>query len=117
MSERRKMAVDDWMIAAINTAIGVLLGSVIYGLVQLVASGSWLMALIILFLAGGLFLLMALSDKLLDHLFRIGIRPAETPQEPRPKPWLRVLSLPAGFILGVVSAILGLDRTLLGFLP
>jgi hypothetical protein len=46
MSERRKMVVGDWMNAAINVVIGVLLGSVIYGLVQLVASGSRLMAMI-----------------------------------------------------------------------
>jgi hypothetical protein len=50
MSERRKMVVGDWMNAAINVVIGVLLGSVIYGLVQLVASGSWLMAMILVLL-------------------------------------------------------------------
>lgn len=117
MSERRKMGVGDWINAAINVVIGVLLGSVVYGLVQLVASGSWLMALITVILAGGLFLLIALSDKLFDRLFPIGIRPAKTPQTQRPKPLLRALSLPSGFLLGVVLAVLGLDRTILGFLP
>ena len=46
MSERRKMGIGDWMNAAINVVIGVLLGSVIFGLVQLVASGSWPLAAI-----------------------------------------------------------------------
>ena len=69
MSERRKMGVGDWMDAAINVVIGVFLGSVIYGLAQLVASGSWLMAMILILLGGGLFLIMVLSDKLPDRLF------------------------------------------------
>lgn len=117
MRERREMEVGDWFNAAINLGIGILLGSVIHGLLQLVSSGSWQMALIILFLAAGLFLFMVLSDKLLDRLFQIGIRPAKTPQAPRPNPLLRVLSLPAGFVLGVVLAVLGFDRTILDFLP
>lgn len=117
MSERREMEAGDWINSAINIAIGVLLGSVFYGLAQLVAGGSWLMALILLFLGAGLFLFMVLFDKLFDRLFPTGIRPARTPQAKRPKPLLRVLSLPFGFILGVVLAVLGLDTTLLGFLP
>jgi len=117
MSERSKMGLGDWINAAINVVIGVLLGSVMHGLVQLVASGSWLMAMIVLFLAVGLFLLVVLSDKLFDCLFPIGIRPARTPQTQRPKPLLRVLSLPSGLIFGVVLAVLGLDRMILSFLP
>ena len=117
MNERRRMGVGDWVNAAINLVIGALLGSVIYGLAQLFASGSWLTAMIMLFLAAAFFLLMVLSDKLFDRLFPIGIRPAKTPQTQRPKPLLRVLSLPSGFVLGVVLAVLGLDRTIIGFLP
>lgn len=117
MRERRKMGTGDWINAAINVLIGVLLGFVIYGLVQLVASGSWLMAMILVLLGGGLFLFMILQDKLFDRLFSIGIRPARNPQPQLPKPLLRVLSLPLGFILGVVLAFLGLDRTILALLP
>jgi hypothetical protein len=116
MSERRKMVVGDWMNAAINVVIGVLLGSVIYGLVQLVASGSWLMAMILVLLGVGLFLFMVLNDKLFDRLFPIGIRPAKNPQPQSPKPLLRVLSLPLGFMFGVVLAVLDLDGTILGLL-
>lgn len=117
MSERRKMGVGDWFNAAINVLIGVLLGSVVYGLVQLVAGGSWMMAVILVLFGGGLFLFMVLSDKLFDRLFPIGIRPAKNPQPQPPKPLLRVLSLPLGLILGVVLALLGFDKTLLDLLP
>ena len=111
------MGPGDWFTAAINLALGVLLGFVAYGLLELVAGGSWLMALILLILAAGLFLFMVLSDKLLDRLFTIGIRPANTAGPKPPKPRLAVLSLPAGFVLGVGLALLGLDKTLLGLLP
>lgn len=117
MPERRKMAIDDWFNAAINVLIGVLLGSVFYGLLQLAGNGSWLMAIILVLLGGGLFLFMVVSDTLFDRLFPTGIRPAKNPQPRPPKPLLRVLSLPLGFVLGVVLAVMGLDRTILGFLP
>lgn len=116
MGERRNMGVSDWINSAINVVIGVLLGSVIYGMVQLVAIGAWLTDMFMLLIFGGVFLLMVLSDKLFDRLFQTGIRPAKTPQTKRPKPLLRVLSLPSGVILGVVLAVLGFDRPILGLL-
>jgi len=107
---------EDWINAAFNVLIGVLLGFVIHGLVQLVASGFWLMALILLLLGGGLFLFMVLFDKLFDRLFTIWIRPASSPQQQRTKPLLRVLSLPLGFVFGVVLAVLDLDGRMLDLL-
>ena len=117
MSERRGMEVGDWFNAAINVVIGVFLGSLIYRLVQLVASGFWLMALIMVFLGAGLFFFMVLSDKLFDLFSGVRFRPAKNPKPQPPKPMLRVLSLPSGFILGFVLAVLGLDSTILDFLP
>ena len=116
MTERRKMGIGDGFNTVINVLIGALLGSAAYGLLQLVASGAWLMAMILVLLGGGLFLFMVLSDKLFDRLFRIGIRPPKNPQPQPPKPLLRVLSLPLGFLVGVVLALLGLDRTILALL-
>ena len=117
MNERREMEVGDWVSAIINVAIGALLGSAAYGLAKLVASGAWLMAVILVVLLGGLFLVMVLFDWLVDRLFPIGIRTAKDPHEKKPKPLPRALSLPVGFILGVVLAVLGLDRVLLDLLP
>jgi hypothetical protein len=78
--------------------------------------GAWMMAMILLLLGGGLFLAIALFDKLFDRLFTVGIRPARNPQPQSPKPLLRVISLPLGLILGVVLAVLDLDGAVLGLL-
>jgi hypothetical protein len=71
------------------------------------------MALILLVLGGGFFLFLILQEKLFDRLFPTGIRPAQNPRPEAPKPLVRVLSLPLGLIVGVVLAVLGLDRALL----
>lgn len=111
------MKFGDWMNAVINFVIGALLGSAAYGLVQLVASGAWLMAAILVLLGAGLFLIMLLSDKLFDWIFPAGIWQVGKPRPQGKKPLPRRLSLPFGFVLGVALAILGLDRTILEWLP
>lgn len=111
------MELGDWFNTVINVLIGALLGSVAYALAQLVASGSWLFALIIVVLGAGLFGFMLLSDKLFDLFLPSPIRPAKNPEPQARKPLPRVLSLPAGFIVGVVLAALGLDSAILALLP
>ena len=111
------MELGDWFNSAINVLIGALLGSVFYGLAKLVAGGSWLAALIIFVLGAGFFFFILLSDKLFDLILPSPIRPAKNPKQQPPKPLLRVLSLPAGFALGVVLAILGLDGAIIALLP
>ena len=111
------MAPGDWLNAAINLLVGVLLGSVFHGVVELVAGGYWLIAPIMLLPAAGLFLFMVLQDKLFERLFPVGIRPANPPQAQRRKPLLRVVSLSSGFLLGVLLASLGLDGALPDLLP
>lgn len=113
MSKRWKMQAADCFYAAINVAIGILLGSVFYGLVQLVIDGFWLVAIVSLILSAGLFLLILLSDSLLDRLFSIGVPPARKPQKERRKPLPRTLSLPAGCILGILLSALGLGSVIL----
>ena len=68
------MQTGDWFDTVIFLLIGLLLGSVVDGLVQLVADGFWLSAVIITLLCGGLFLLMEVFEKLTDPLFSIGVR-------------------------------------------
>lgn len=69
------MQAGDWFYAAINVAIGILLGSAFYNLVQLVIDGFWLVAIVTLILFGGLFLLILLSDTLLDRSSPLGSDP------------------------------------------
>lgn len=117
MRERRSMELGDWLNSAVNAVIGVLLGSVTHSLVQLVSSGAWLTAVILVLLGTSLFLFMVFLDRLSDRLFPAGIRRVGSPQARLPKPLARVLSMPFGFVIGVVLAILGLDRTILDLLP
>lgn len=116
-SERRSMQVGDWFNAAISVLIGVLLGSAVHGLVQLFTTGFWLTAAMTITLSAVLFLFMELSDKLLDRLFTIGVKPARKQHAQEKKPLPSVLSLPVGFVIGIFMAYLGMDDALLGMLP
>ena len=107
------MQARDWFNAVINLAIGILLGSAIFGLVQLMAAGFWVTALVAILISAGLFLFMELSDRILDRLFTIGVKPSRVQYPQERKPLLRSLSLPGGFVLGVLLATLGLDAGLL----
>jgi hypothetical protein len=106
----------DWVNAAISVVIGVFLGSAADGLVQLATTAFWPIAVITPLLFAGLFLFMLVLDRLLDRLFSIGVRPARKPKEEGRTPLPRLLSLPAGVVLGVVMARLGLDTMILGVL-
>lgn len=114
MTERRNMQTGDWFNSAANVAIGVLLGSAAHGLVQLITTGFWPVAMILTLIFGGVILFELVSDKLFNRLFSTGIRPATKPQTSGRKPLPRILSLPTGFIFGVSMVALGLDKTLLG---
>ncbi|MEN1729542.1 MAG: hypothetical protein AAGJ52_13985 [Pseudomonadota bacterium] len=117
MTERRAMGLGDWLNAAVNFVIGVLLGIAADGLLQLASSGQWFLALLIPVLFAGWFLFMLLLDKGMDRLFPSGIRPAKTSKEKAPMPLPRLLGLPAGAVAGVVLARLGLAAPLLNLLP
>jgi hypothetical protein len=116
MQERPSMEPGDWFQAAINGVIGVFLGIATHGLVQLVAIGAWWMALILVVLGVGYFFFVQLADKLFDWIFPSGIRTVGK-RRGQPKPLLRVLSLPAGLLVGIALAGLGLDTVLLDALP
>lgn len=116
MNERRSMELGDWLQAAVNVVLGVFVGIVVFGLTQLVVSGAWLMALILVVLGFGYFVFVLLADKLFDWIFPSGIRTVGK-RKHQPKPLLRALSLPAGLLLGIALAGLGLDRVLLDALP
>jgi len=113
MNERRGMQMGDWVNAAINVVIGVLLGSAADGLIQLATTSFWPLAVVIPLLFAGVFLFSWALDLLTDRLFTIGVRPAPKPKEKGRTPLPRLLSLPAGLILGIALARLGLDNKIL----
>lgn len=114
MSVRRRMQVGDWGNAAINGVIGVFLGVATDGLVQLVTTAFWPLAVVIPFLFAGLFPFIWVFDKLTDRVFPSEVRPARQPRAERRTPLPRLLSLPAGLALGVALARLGLGKAILG---
>ena len=106
----------DWTSAAVNVVIGVLLGTAINGVVQLIFTGVWVVVLNIAVLSAALFFIVFLHDRLGKKIFPSGIRPAREPEKVSRKPLVQRLSLPAGLILGVVLAGAGLDDWLLSCL-
>ncbi len=110
------MEAADWLNAAVNAVIGLLLGLVLHGLMQLVTDGAWGMALIVVMLGVAMLLLIyfdGLIGRLLDRIFPSGVRSAATPAQDDRKPLVRRLSLPAGLVLGVILALFGRADTIL----
>jgi CBS domain containing-hemolysin-like protein len=115
-SDRREMQLGDWINVVVNLLIGLLLGSAVHGLVEMVVDGFWLMAVVTVVLFTVVFLFVFVFDKIFDLIFPIGIRAANAPENRGRKPLARVLSLPLGFVLGVLLAMAGLDGPLLDLL-
>jgi hypothetical protein len=116
MIERRSMQWGNWFNAAANAVIGCLLGMAADGLAQLVVAGWWPVALLIAMIFPAVLLFDRLLDGIFERVFPGGIRPARTPKAKAHAPLVRVLSLPAGFALGLILTRLGLAEQILGAL-
>ena len=116
MSERRDMAVTDWLDAFINLVIGILLGMAAASLVQLATTDFWPLAIVIPILFAGVFLFIRVFDGLFERIFSIGVRPARKPRPEGKKPLVLLFSLPAGLVLGVILERIGLSGTILDLL-
>lgn len=110
------MQPGDWANAAVNVVMGVFLGLIINGLVQLISTDLWPAAVLIVVLAAVLLFLDSWIDVLFEKVFPSGIRPAHKSKKVRKAPMARRLSLPSGLVLGIVLAGLGLGDRILGWL-
>ena len=108
------MTLWDWFNAGALALVGLFVGMALGGLIELVAMGAWLLALILLVLGAVMALIVFASEWLSDRLFGIGIKPA---RNPTPKPRLRRLSLPAGIMVGLILHAMGLSGPILELLP
>lgn len=109
MSQRRNMQLSDWAMAALSVLIGVFVGLTVDGLVQLVTTAFWPVAVLIpLFLAG-----MLLVDRISDWMFSIGVQSRNRSPGDARAPLSLLMSLPAGAVLGVVLSRLGMADTLI----
>ncbi len=107
MRERQKMQTFDWFNWAGLFVIGVLLGLVIDGMVDLASTGSWRSIIVIIVLFGGWFIFYLLMERVFN-LFSIGRWSAPRQlQKPR-KPLALHFALPIGIAIGVIGAQFGL---------
>lgn len=86
-------------------------------MVQRISTGLWLSTVVVALVGAGFFLFMLTFDKVTDPLFSIGVRPSPEPKAKGRTPLPRLMSLPAGVVLGVVLARFGLDDTILRMIP
>lgn len=102
------MQISDWAIAALNVLIGVFFGLTVDGLVQLVTTALWPVAVLIPLLLAG----MLLVDRISDWMFSIGVQSRNKSPGDARAPLFLLMSLPVGPVLGVVVSRLGLADTL-----
>lgn len=107
------MTFGDWFNSLCNIVIGLFLGLATHGLANLIGAGLWVSALILVVPFALLMFFDQTLDRLFDRLFPSGVRPARVPAPSRRKPLIRTLSLPAGVVLGVLAAALGLSDVIL----
>ena len=112
----RSMQAGDWLHVVLYGVMGLFLGIALEGIVRLLTTGYWLVALLIPLLFCGVLLLDSLLDRVVDRLFPGGVRRVLKSTERRRTPWPRRLSLPAGLVVGLVLGRLGLGPVLVGFL-
>ncbi len=105
------MNIWDWANSATNLVVGLLLGWAAYGLVGLMTTAFWPLAIIIPVLFLGVLLLDSALNAVSEKFFPGGVK---RPRIPRQKPLGRRLSLPLGLAIGLVVAWLGLDLPILG---
>jgi hypothetical protein len=91
----------------------VLLGVAFYGLVQLITTGFWSLAIIIILGIAGFWLLDGIIVRIVDWLFPTGIRAPRKLYEKAKAPVIRLLSFPLGFVSGGILAHLGLGNSLI----
>ena len=107
--ERRAMNFGDWVHAAASLAFGSFLGSLVYALTE-EATTDWPFAVFMALIIATLFFFMSIYNKLFDW-FVMGSSSDES--DKKRKPLTSLISLPAGFVLGIVLARLGLDDAIL----
>lgn len=108
------MEAEDWLSAGFNVVVGLLLGLALNGLLQLVVTGFWLLAAIVLIITLGFLLVHWLFDGLIVRPFFSGFLREQGLQPEGRTPLGRLLSLPAGLVLGVILAEFGLTKAILG---
>ena len=121
------MTIGDWLNSLVNVVVGLLFGVAAYELGALIGAGQWVTVVFIIVLVVVFLFFVQVFDRLIDWLDRLmdwllptkiraAIRAARIPAPRQRKPLARTLSLPAGFVLGVLAAALGLSKEIMAAL-
>jgi divalent metal cation (Fe/Co/Zn/Cd) transporter len=121
------MTIGDWLNSLVNVVVGLLFGVAAYELGALIGAGQWVTVVFIIGLVVMFLFFVQVFDRLIDWLgslmdwllpsdIRAAIRAARIPAPRQRKPLARTLSLPAGFVLGVLAAALGLGKEIMAAL-
>ena len=114
------MTIGDWLNSLVNIVVGLLFGVAAYELGALIGVGQWVTAVFIIVLVVVFLFFVQVFDRLMDWLLpsdiRAAIRSARIPAPRQRKPLARTLSLPAGLVLGVLAAALGLGKEIMAAL-
>lgn len=110
------MTMTDWINAVTSVVVGVFCGIAALYLLQLVMSGFWPLAIIVVVFILVFLAFDGLLDRLFEKVFPSGIRAVRKPAASRRSPLLRRLSLPVGITIGLALAWFDLADVLLQIL-
>ena len=113
MSDRHKMQLFDWVIAAGLCAVGVYLGLALAALITIDGAAFWLTVIYVLIPFAFVFLFIYYMNDLGDWIFSGKIKSSAPARMRKRRPVLLYFSVPAGVIIGVIGAQLGLGELLL----
>ncbi len=115
MNDRRKMAWDDWINAALLAAVGLFLGIAAQLMTQLSAA-FWPVAILSILLFAGVIAFDLTLDRVSERIFSGKIRPPRNPKPAGRRPLALLLGLPAGVVFGFALGALGLADDVLGLM-
>lgn len=107
------MTIGDWLNSLVNVVLGLIFGVAVHGLATLIGAGLWVSAILIIVPFVLLLFFHQALGRVTEWLAPSGIRPARIPAPSKGKPLARTLSLPAGFVLGVLAAAFELSQGIL----
>lgn len=112
MRARQKMQIFDWMIWTCLAAIGIFLGLAIDAMVDLARIGAWRSIIVTLALFGGWIVFYLLLIRVSEFISTGRFSAPKQLQKPR-KPLALLFALPAGIIIGLIGAQVGLQDLLI----
>jgi len=107
----------DWIMSGFNLVIGLFLGIVLYGFVELIQAGLWPFVVLLILAFGAVLLFDRVFTNFIEWVFGARVTTSKARRGEPPRPKLRRLSLPFGLLAGFGLGVTGLGLPLLEALP